>query len=205
MQFSGDECYTTKAEARKLVDYIIRMKLVNKNSIIWLPFDNEYSNIYKSLNESGFKITLSSLELGLDFYIYQPQKWDIIITNPPFSKRTQLMNRLLSFSKPFIILQATQFFNNQTAVNYICGCSNDFKFIFPQTRMAFLTYNKDFDQIISGKNGIAFYSFWLTYKIDLPRTFNILENNGMEKIVEKYDVAGNIIVDNQLSLLNYFK
>lgn len=203
MQFSGDECYTSKAEANKLVAYLIKNNLVNKNLIIWLPFDNELSNIYKSLKENGFKTTLSNLELGLDFYLYEPEVWDLIITNPPFSKRTQLMARLLSFEKPFIILQATQFFNNHTAVNLLCENSYDFKFLMPESRMSFLTYDKNLNKVRSNKRGIAFYSFWLCYKIALPQTFNSLASCGQEKNVEEYDVFGNVIQDSHLTLFNF--
>lgn len=202
MRFAKDECYTTRAESDKLIEYLTNNKIINKCMLIWLPFDNELSNIYRSLSFFGYKTILSNLELGLDFYRYEPKEWDIIITNPPFSNRTKLINRLLKLNKPFIILQATQFFNNQSAVNNVCESSNDFKFIMPKSRMAFLTYNEKEDIIKSGKNGTAFYSFWLCYKTLLKDTFNSLDNSGKEKSVEKYNINGNIIIDNHWNLFN---
>lgn len=202
MRIAKDECYTTKAESDKLVKYLIENNLIDKSKIIWLPFDNELSNLYKSLKEKGYKTTLSNLELGLDFYTYEPKEWDLIITNPPFSGRTNLMKRLLSFKKPFIILQATQFFNNQSATNCLCENSNEFKFLFPQSRMSFLTYNEEENIVKSGKNGTAFYSFWLCYKISLPQVFNLLPNSGKEGQLENLDIYGNVIVDNHWNLFN---
>ena len=199
---SKDECYTTYIESLKIINYLIENQKINKNMIVWLPFDNELSNIYKVLKEKEFNITISNLEIGLDFYNYEPEKWDLIITNPPFSGRTNLMKRLMSFDKPFVILQATQFFNNQYAVNYLCDNSNHFQFVMPRTRTNFLTYNKDENIIKSSKNGASFYSFWLCYKINLPQTFNTLKDDGREKIVEKYDMQGNTIIDNQLNIFN---
>lgn len=202
MKIAKDECYTTRAESDKLISYLELNNVINKDMLIWLPFDNELSNIYKSLENKGYKTTLSSLELGLDFYTYEPKDWDIIITNPPFSGRSDLMKRLVSFNKPFIILQATQFFNNQTATKILCDNSNDFKFIMPESRMGFLMYNEKLDKVISGKNGTAFYSFWLCYKTLLKNTFNYLENSGKEKEVEEYDIMGNVIKDNHYNLFN---
>ena len=205
MNVARDECYTTSAESDKLVNYLTENNLINKSMLIWLPFDNELSNIYKSLHQAGYKTILTNLELGLDFYTTEPQEWDVIITNPPFSGRTKLMHRLLSFGKPFIILQATQFFNNQHAVNCLCEFSDDFQFILPRSRMNFLTFNEKENIIKSSKNGASFYSFWLCYKMNLKKSFNAIKDNGKEKIVEKYYQQGNVVKDNHLTLFNYLE
>lgn len=104
-----DECYTTSNEARKLCDFLFANNLIN-DKIIWLPFDTDQSNIYRELNKTHHNIILSSLESGKDFYVYEPPAWDLIISNPPFSNRTALFDRLTSFKKPFIVLQPTYFF-----------------------------------------------------------------------------------------------
>jgi len=202
MRISHDECYTTLNEARKLVKYIEDNNLISKNEIIWLPFDNDFSNIYKALNEKHFTTTISNLENGQDFYLYQPKEWDVIVTNPPFSGRTKLMKRLTFLNKPFIILQATQMFNNQFTVNYLCQFSEDYKFILPRSRMSFLTFKKDENIIRSDRNGASFYSFWLCYKTKLTRTFNQLLDSGKERKIESYDTFGNIIKDNHRTIFN---
>jgi hypothetical protein len=201
-----DEYYTTTNESEKLIKYLWEYRIVKKDDIIWLPFDNEISNIYKILLKYGYKnIVLSNLEVGLDFYNYEPENWDIIITNPPFSGRTHLMKRLMSFNKPFIILQGTQYFNNQYAVNYLSQFSDDFKFLLPRTRMSFMTYNEDEDIISSSKSGASFYSFWLCYKTKVDKTFTSLKDNGNEKNIERLDLKGNVIVDNHVNLFNIGK
>jgi hypothetical protein len=205
MRIKRDEFYTTKNEAHKLVRYIEENNLVSKTEIIWLPFDNEFSNIYKALSSSGFNTVMTNLENGQDFYQCQPQEWNIIITNPPFSGRTYLMGRLMSFNKPFIILQATQYFNNQFAVNYLCEFSDDFKFLLPQSRMSFLTFKEDENIIRSDKNGASFYSFWLCYKTKLVKTFNQLLDGGSERTIESYDEMGNVIEENHLNLFTLEK
>jgi hypothetical protein len=203
MRIAHDECYTTYNEAEKLVKFIEEHHLVSKTDIVWLPFDNDFSNIYKALTNHGFNIVMTNLENGQDFFIYQPEKWDIIITNPPFSGRTNLMNRLISFEKPFIILQATQFFNNQFAVNYLCQYSNDFKFILPRSRMSFLIYKQEENIVRNDRNGASFYSFWLCYKTNLKQTFNQLPDSGNERIIERYDEQGNVIENNHMNLFNF--
>jgi len=202
MKIAHDECYTTENEADKLVRYIEQYGIVSKQDVIWLPFDNEFSNIYKALKKHGFTTIMTNLENGQDFYFYQPSKWDLIITNPPFSGRTDLMNRLIYLDKPFIILQATQFFNNQYAVNFLCEFSEDFKLLLPRSRMSFLVYDEKEDVIKTSKTGAAFYSFWLCYKTNLKTTFNQLPDSGNERIIERYDEQGNIIEENHMNLFN---
>jgi hypothetical protein len=203
MRISKDECYTTFNESKKLIDYLISNDLIKKDQIIWLPFDNHFSNIYKALKETEYQFVMTNLENAQDFYLYEPLHWDIIITNPPFSNRTNLMKRLISFNKPFIILQAVQLFNNQFAVNQLCNYTNDFKFLLPQSRMNFMTYNNDENVIKSSKNGASFYSFWLCYKTGLINTFNQLKDRGSEKESEIYDAFGNVITDNHYNLFTF--
>jgi len=205
MRIARDECYTTLNEAEKLVHYIDLNKIVTRSDVIWLPFDNEFSNIYKALVKHDFNVIMTNLENGQDFYVYEPKEWDIIITNPPFSGRTKLMNRLMSFDKPFIILQATQMFNNQFAVNYLCEYSDDFKFLLPRSRMSFLVYKEDENIIRNDRNGASFYSFWLCYKTKLSKTFNQLLDSGNERMIEKYDEHGNVIEENHMNIFNWEK
>lgn len=204
MNIKKDECYTSYCEAEKLVNYLTVNKVIKKDSKIWLPFDNCLSNIYKAFINYGYtNLILSNLELGLDFYYYMPKDFDFIISNPPFSGRTNLLNRLLDIDKPFIILQGTQFFNNQYAVKYLCNLQQYFQFIMPRSRMNFLMYDTNENIIRSGKSSAAFYSFWLCYKINLSEVFNFLPDSGKEKTIERFDIEGNIIKDNHYSLLSF--
>lgn len=67
MRIARDECYTTFNEAEKLVRYINEKGLVKSNEIIWMPFDNDFSNIYKAFKKYGFNVIISNLEQGQDF------------------------------------------------------------------------------------------------------------------------------------------
>lgn len=201
----NNECYTTTNEANKLVNWLVDHGIISKTTVVWCPFDTELSAIYRGLIKYVKKIILSNLEQGNDFYRYEPkERYDIIISNPPFSGRTKLMKRIISFDKPFILLQGVQFFNNQTAVSYLCQFSSDFQFLLPRTRMSFMRYDEKTNIILNSRNGASFYSFWICYKAKLPSTFNALQDSGKESEIERYDINGNVIEDNQMSLFNMF-
>ncbi len=46
----------------------------------------------------------SCLEDGQDFFEYEPEEYDIIISNPPFTKKDEVLKRLYELNKPFAIL-----------------------------------------------------------------------------------------------------
>lgn len=80
------------------------LKYIPKDKIIWCPFDEEWSAFYRRLKEEGYNVVRSSLKDGQDFFTYEPNKWDMIVSNPPFSSKDKVSERLYSFKKPFAIL-----------------------------------------------------------------------------------------------------
>lgn len=170
MNHKNDECYTRKCESDKLVKYLIKNKLINKNKRIWLPFNDYGSNIHKSLKENGFnnlKITRR------DFYSINDNDFDIIISNPPFSDRSKLFTRLMEINKPFILLQPIMFFNNGTCIRILTKYGAKFGGLCPKGRMTFernigfLFPKNSMGFIVNGEEKektTAFYSFWLCFK-----------------------------------------
>lgn len=52
----------------------------------------------------GWKVVRSSLSDEKDFFNYEPEDWDIVVSNPPFSIKDKVLERLYSFNKQFAIL-----------------------------------------------------------------------------------------------------
>lgn len=80
------------------------MKYIPKDKIIWCPFDEEWSAFYRTFLQNGFNVIRSSLAEGQDFFAYEPPKWDVIVSNPPFSIKDKIIKRLYAFEKPFAVL-----------------------------------------------------------------------------------------------------
>lgn len=83
------------------------IKYLPMDKIIWLPFDDEWSAFNQLLTEMGYKVVRSSINDGQDFFTYEPADWDIIVSNPPFSKKDAVLKRLYQFNKPFAVLLPT--------------------------------------------------------------------------------------------------
>ena len=96
----GDEQYTPRCGVDILLPYIQHLK----DKIIWCPFDKEDSEFVIVLKKNGFNVVYSHLEYDQDFFTYEPTKWDIIISNPPYKNKRKYWERCLDFKKPFTLL-----------------------------------------------------------------------------------------------------
>ena len=103
---NNDECYTPNYAVLPILKYI------PKEAIIWCPFDTEESEFVKEISKTN-KVIFSHINNGQDFYNYEPkEKWDIIISNPPFSNKRKIFERALSFNKPFALIMTNTWLND---------------------------------------------------------------------------------------------
>lgn len=109
---TGDEMYTPKYAVQPLLKYL------DKNKVIWCPFDTEDSQFVKVFNDNGYKVIYSHIWEDKDFFKYQPDNYDIIISNPPFSLKDQVIARLYELGKPFMILLPLNSLQGQKRYEY---------------------------------------------------------------------------------------
>jgi len=98
-----DEWYTPYEAVYPILKYI------KKGSTIWCPFDKNHSNYVRALKDYGFKVINSHLDINDgDFFKFQPnEKYDYIISNPPFSLKDKIFKRLFDLDKPFMMIMNT--------------------------------------------------------------------------------------------------
>lgn len=109
----NDECYTERYAVEPLLEFMQPYK----DKIIWCPFDDENSEFVKVFKEEGFQVVYSHIKYGQDFYKYEPEKWDVMISNPPFTHKAEIFRRALSFNKPFALLMTITWLNDATPAN----------------------------------------------------------------------------------------
>lgn len=105
----NDECYTPKETVLALFPFVEKYK----DKTIWLPFDTKESQFTKTLSENGYKIIHSHISEGKDYYNYEPQNWDVMISNPPFTNKRKIFERAMSFNKPFALLMNIVWLNDK--------------------------------------------------------------------------------------------
>ena len=161
---ASDEVYTPKYAIQPLIKYL---KQFNTNAIIWCPFDMEYSNYVKVLSEEGFKVIHSHIDEGKNFFFYEPEcEYDIIISNPPFSQKDNVLKRLYELNKPYAMLLPVPTLQGQTRFPYL----KDIQYLGFDKR---INYYKDLD-MTKTQDGVSFGSCYLCRKF-LPRDLIIEE------------------------------
>ena len=103
---SNDECMTLDYAVRPIIKYI------HKDWIVWCPFDTQDSEFVRQISENGNKVIHSHISEGKDFYTYEPEQWDCIVSNPPFTNKRKIFERALSFEKPFALIMSNTWLND---------------------------------------------------------------------------------------------
>lgn len=70
---------------------------------IWCPFDTEDSLFVKTFKEMGYAVEATSLLNGKDFFELNYNA-DYIISNPPYSIKGKVLEKLFELNKPFAML-----------------------------------------------------------------------------------------------------
>ena len=102
----GDEKYTPRYAVLPIIKYL------SKKTKVWCPFDMEHSEFVLTLKEHRFKVDHSHICTEQDFFKYEPEHWDVIVSNPPFSNKVAIFERCLSFGKPFALLMSNFWLND---------------------------------------------------------------------------------------------
>lgn len=95
----NDEFYTPPYAIAPIIEYLKKTTYRK----IWCPFDTEKSNFVKILFRNGFEVVYSHLEMGYDFFETDVD-CDAIVSNPPYSLKNEVFNRLFKLGKPFAML-----------------------------------------------------------------------------------------------------
>ena len=130
----NDECYTPRYVVQSILRFIPK-----DVKTIWCPFDKEESNFVKVLTENGYDVIMSHIDDGKDFYSYEPERdYDIIISNPPFTNKKGIFERVLSFGKPFMLLMTAQWLNDAAPIDLHFKYGWDIQLIHFRNRVKYL-------------------------------------------------------------------
>lgn len=94
----SDEWYTPRSAVEAIVPYLKNFKT------IWCPFDTAESNYVKVLEEHGFNVIHTHIDDGQDFFETIVPECDAIVSNPPYSVKDDVIERLFLLRKPFAML-----------------------------------------------------------------------------------------------------
>ena len=159
--FTKHDDYMTPKSAWEAIE-----KFIPKDKVIWEPFAGN-GNSKKFLTELGFDV-ISNEE---DFF--ENNHGEIIITNPPFSKKQEVVKKLKELGKPFIIICPTPMLVTKYFRELFSDEEERIQIIIPRSRIHFM-------KLVDGKvpegwkNACNFDCFYYCWKMNLPQDINWL-------------------------------
>ena len=149
---ASDEVYTPAYAVKPILKYINNG---NKSwHTIWCPFDTEESEFVKLIQREGYKVIFSHIDDGKNFFYWEPEeKYDCIISNPPFSIKDDVIKHLYELNKPYAILLPIPSLQGQKRFAYMKDCE---ALIFDKR----VNYFKDI-KTKEIQKGVSFGSFYL--------------------------------------------
>lgn len=157
-----DEYYTPPILVQPILEY------VDPKLTVWCPFDTEDSEFVIQLRNNGNRVIHSHIWEGKDFFKYEPEHYDCIISNPPFTSKLAVLNRLYQLDKPFAMVLGLPILNYQEVGEFFIG---------KQLQLLIVDKKVSFDG-----NTSSFNNSYFCYKL-LPRDiiFAHLEHNNSKK------------------------
>jgi hypothetical protein len=127
----NDENYTPAEAVRPILQFI------PKSKIVWCPFDTIQSEFVKLISKTN-KVIFGHISTGQDFYKHEPTEWDLCVSNPPFTGKAEIFERLLKFNKPFCILMTFAWLRDSACFNLALKYKWGIQIIFFNERIRFI-------------------------------------------------------------------
>jgi hypothetical protein len=179
----NDEWYTPSYAIIPLIKYL------KPNSTIWCPFDTKESYYVKVFEKNGFKVMPTHLSIGKDFFT-ENIECDYIISNPPYSKKNDVLKRLFKLGKPFAMLVGSVGLFEGERFNLFS--KNEFELMVFNKRVSFLN---SINEKKPSKNP-PYMSFYVCQKI-LPEQI-IFEKIQNDSVRELAPIIENLTIQKKL-------
>lgn len=141
-----DDDYETPLSAwRSIIEYI------PKKAVVWEPFYGSGAS-----GDHLRSLGLNVIHQKEDFFV--ANRGDIILTNPPFSKKKEVLLRLKELNKPFAVLLPASVLGTKMMASLF----PDIQVIIPNGRISFIKNGTQ-------TKGVWFASFWYCWKLGLPK------------------------------------
>ena len=123
---------------------------------IWEPFFGDGKS-GEYLRELGFRV----YHKDEDFFAHN--NGDIVVSNPPFTLKKEVIERLVSLGKPFVLLMPVATMTTTYVRDLL---KDDLQIIIPRRRVQF---NKLVDGKLQTEGKCNFDCYYFCYKLGLPR------------------------------------
>lgn len=165
---ANDEYYTPAYAIYPILPYL------TGGATIWCPFDTDRSLYVKILKAKGFNVINTHLSNGQDFFNMEVPDCDYIISNPPYSLKNEVFQRLYEIGKPFAMLVGVVgIFESQLRFNLFRN--NPLEVLYFNKRVK---YMRSYDEVKPSSNP-PYSSVYICSKL-LPKQLVFVELNTID-------------------------
>ena len=154
-----DEFYTFKETWESIQQYI------PKDKVVWEAFSNNVEFEGQQYLKSICKDVITGTG---DFFKCDVPICDCVISNPPFSIKKEVLERLKQLDKPFILILPTLALQTKY-MKKLFGDTGDLQVIMPTNKIFFYKFNEDGTKKKYDK--LSYYCCFVCYKMNLPNDF----------------------------------
>ncbi len=167
---ANDDCHTPAYGVKPILEFI------PPDAIVWCPFDIETSEYVKQISEQN-PVVYSHIANGQDYFSYEPDEWDVMVSNPPFTGKRAIFRRALAFGKPFALIMTNTWLNDRAPMQLFKD--KDLQLLMFDRRIEFIQGN---DRV---KYKIPFASSYFCWNL-LPKQIIIKELSKITGSLEEY-------------------
>lgn len=137
----NDELFTPKILVDVIKPFLVKwhdsfVRQKNCEPLIWCPFDKENSEFCWLLRDLNYNFTYSHIDDGDDFFdLVKEKKADLVLSNPPFSKKLEIFKELNNRSLTWCLVMNLECLNYQVIGNYFAD--NPIGLIVPDKKISF--------------------------------------------------------------------
>ena len=81
---------------------------INRKLVVYCPFDTEESEYVRYFKENGAEVIHGDIKTGQNFFENPIPECDLVISNPPFSRKREIFSKLFAAGIPFALLMNLQ-------------------------------------------------------------------------------------------------
>jgi len=142
------------------------LEYIPKSSKIWECACGN-GNLVKAFEERWYEVVATDLLTGHDFMMYEPEQYDVIVTNPPYDIKQEFLERAYSLGKPFAFLLPLTTFET--------GRRQD---LFKRFGLEVIFFDKRINFEVPGKTGESgswFATAWFTNGLNIGRQLSFVK------------------------------
>lgn len=142
----NDEYFTPKHLVDAVMPYFDKwLSKFDRPPVVWCPFDTKHSEFVMALKpyrKAGkIKVRYSHISDGKkesDFFKRRTDfKFDLIFSNPPFSRRADLIKRIAEIGGDFCLVLPLKIFEGKSMADLLIKCNLKIGLIIPNSRVSF--------------------------------------------------------------------